>query len=111
MRVLLVALVFASSAWAAGIDVAVVAGAGLPLKDVLVIIQTLERSDRELCRSLTDAHGLACHAELTPGLYRAIATTPYGLWNTRVREFWVAQANATVTLEMTPMGTHGYGDI
>lgn len=111
MRLLLAALVFAGSAWAAGVDFSVVAGDGLPLKDVLVIVQTLERSDRELCRSLTDAQGLACRAELTPGLYRAIATTPYGLWNTRVREFWVAHANATVTLQMTPMGTHGYGDI
>ena len=111
MRLLLAALVFAGYACAADVDVAVVDTAGVPLKDVLVIIQSLEHRDREPCRSLTDAQGRACHAELTPGLYRAIATTPYGAWNTKVIEFLMARAADTITLKMSPMGSHGYGDI
>ncbi len=111
MRSLLMILFCAVSNGAEPVSVSVLDSAGVPLKDVLVIVQTLERADREICRSLTDAQGQACRTELAPGLYRAIGTTPYGLWNTTVEEFLATPETRRVTLTMTPMGTHGYGDI
>lgn len=73
-----------------------------PLKGVLVILQTLERREREVCRSLTDAQGYACQTQLTSGVYRVIAATPYGTWSARVQEFLVTEAKTRLTVQLSP---------
>jgi hypothetical protein len=45
------------------------------------------------------------------GLYRLIATTPYGFWRTTIKEFLVKAAPMEVALRIKGMPTHGYGDI
>ena len=109
-RFLFAAIICVGSAWAANIGISVVDAAGLPLKDVLVVVQSLERG-QESCRALTDTMGRACGMELSPGLYRAIATTPYGLWNTTAVEFLASQSPSQVRLKMSSKPTHGYGDV
>ena len=76
MRFLFATLIPAFSGLAANTSISVLDASGVALKDVLVIVQNLERRGQEICRSLTDEKGHACGAELSPGLYRAIATTP-----------------------------------
>jgi hypothetical protein len=92
-------------------NISVVDASGVPLKDVLVVVQNLNDREREICRSLTDEQGRACGAAFSPGLYRAIATTPYGLWNTTAVEFLASRSVSKITLTMSPKGTHGYGDV
>ena len=100
MRFLLAVVFCTCCASGAEVEISVVSAGGSPLKDVLVILQTLESSDREICRSLTDAQGNACRTEVTPGLYRAIAATPYGAWETTLREFLAKGPATQVTLKM-----------
>jgi len=71
-------------------------GAGFP--DVLVIVKSLEGRG-ELFRALTDTSGAVAERDLAPGLYRIIATCPYGICQTKVSEFWVG--SAAVKLELT----------
>ncbi len=111
MRFLFAILAFASSVRAASIGIAVVDEAGLPLKDILVVVQKLEPREEEICRTLTNQQGRARGVELPPGLYRAIATTPYGLWSTTAVEFLAPLSAGEVTLEVHPVPTRGYGDI
>ena len=111
MRFLFAILACVVPALAANVNISVIDASGAPLKDVLVILQTLERTDRELCRSLTDEQGHACGMELSPGLYRVIGTTPYGLWDTTAVEFLAARSSSQVTFKMNPTPTHGYGDV
>jgi hypothetical protein len=49
--------------------------------------------------------------QLQAGLYRVIATAPYGLWRTNVREFLVGQQSTEMTIKVQPVPTHGHGDI
>jgi hypothetical protein len=85
---------------------------GAPLKDELVILQNLDDHEREMLRALTDRDGNVPVPDLKPGLYRAIATAPYGLWETQIREFFVAEGRPLeVILYVKPMATHGNGDI
>jgi uncharacterized surface anchored protein len=62
-------------------------GAAFP--DVLVMVRSLE-GNGESFRALTDQAGAVPKQELAPGLYQLIATCPYGLCQTAVREFIVA---------------------
>src|SRR5208337_2561069 len=84
---------------------------GAAVKDELVIVQDLDSREHEILRALTDPDGNAPTLQLPSGLYRVIATAPYGLWLTSVREFLVSQAPTEVILRVQPMPTHGYGDI
>jgi hypothetical protein len=84
---------------------------GAPLKSVLLILQNLDNHQRETSRSLTDENGKTPPLNLHPGLYRAIATTPYGNWQTQVREFLVSNEPVHLALKLDPMATHGNGDI
>ncbi len=85
---------------------------GARLKDELVIVQDLNAREREVLRALTDQNGNVPVPDLKPGLYRAIATSPYGLWETEIREFLVEEGSPLeVVLKVRPMPTHGYGDI
>jgi hypothetical protein len=84
---------------------------GASVKDELVIIQDLNNREHEVNRALSKEDGTVPPFQLQPGLYRVIATAPYGLWETNVREFLVSQKPTEVMVEVRPLGTHGYGDI
>jgi hypothetical protein len=84
---------------------------GAPLKNELVIVQDLNAQRHEITRTLTDASGSIALLQLTPGLYRAIATAPYGLWETEVREFLVSDKSVTLVLKVQPKPTQGRGDV
>jgi len=77
-----------------------------------VIVQALDEGEHEVLRALTDLNGNVPKSDLRPGLYRVIATSPYGLWETEVREFLVkGEPDKDVVLKVRPMPTHGNGDI
>lgn len=84
---------------------------GAALKNELVIVQNLDDHEREIFRGLTNIDGTVPPIDTTPGLYRAIAAAPYGLWDTEVREFLVSQESTKVILRVRPRPTRGYGDI
>jgi len=84
---------------------------GAVIKDELVIVQDLDNREREVLRTLSDQDGNVPRLQLSPGLYRVIATAPYGIWQTSVREFLVGQRSAEVIVRVQGMGTHGNGDI
>ena len=66
---------------------------------VLVIVQSLDGKG-EVLRTLTDPKGSITPIDLAPGLYRLIATYPYGYWFTQVREFVVSAAPVNMDLHM-----------
>lgn len=74
--------------------------AGEPIPDDLVIVESLD-TYKELLRAVTDKSGNAPPVDLKPGLYRAIATAPYGLWETVVREFLVKTGQTETQLVVT----------
>jgi hypothetical protein len=84
---------------------------GAVLQDELVIVQDLDHSEHELLRALSDKDGNVPPLQLTAGLYRVIATAPYGLWQTSVREFLVRDKSIEFIVNVQALGTHGYGDI
>jgi hypothetical protein len=84
---------------------------GAPIQDELLILQDLNDHQREMGRALSDKNGEISTFNVGPGLYRAIATTPYGLWQTQVREFLVNDIPVQLELVVQPMPTHGNGDI
>jgi len=110
MKLLLALLLLAQSS-ATRVNLTIEDASGAALKDELVIIQNLNRKGREVLRVLTDEDGKIPALNLEPGLYRAIATAPYGLWETEVREFLVTAKPLQLKLNVYPMPTHGYGDI
>jgi hypothetical protein len=61
---------------------------GGPLANVLVILRSLEGRG-EVVRVLTNDEGRIPDRLLDPGIYRVIATCPYGICKTNVREFLV----------------------
>jgi hypothetical protein len=111
MRQALVTLLMCGMCFAAPVTVTVVDGSGAPAKDVLVIIQSLDTHQRDVTRKLTNEQGGIGTLELKAGLYRAIATTPYGLWRTAIREFIVSDAKVGLSITVEPEPTHGRGDV
>jgi hypothetical protein len=93
------------------VDLVVEDSTGVALKDELVIVQDLRNQAHEVLRVLSNKDGKTPTLDLQPGLYRAIATAPYGLWQTEVREFLVAEKPVRLALRVRPMPTRGYGDI
>ena len=87
-------------------------GSGGDLKDALVIVQDLRVRDAdEVFRALTDEHGRIPPRQLPNGLYRIIATSPYGIWATQIEEFLIGPASTEISVSLRPLPTHGYGDI
>lgn len=85
---------------------------GAALKNELIIVQNLDDHEREIFRGLTDKDGTVAPLEVrSGGLYRVIATAPYGLWQTAVREFLASGAPAEIVLSVAPNPTHGSGDV
>jgi hypothetical protein len=111
MRAILVAFLLPSLCFAAPVTIRVLDGSGAPVKYTLVIVQSLDSAYRDVTRQLTDEHGGVSAGELKPGLYRVIATTPYGLWETTIKEFLVTNDSVNLTLVAQPQSTHGFGDI
>jgi hypothetical protein len=107
----MVLLLFCQLATAAPVKFRVLDESGAPIKDVLVILQNLSKHEAELLRVLSDAEGSGGGRDLQPGLYRLIATTPYGPWRTTIKEFVVKSAPQEFAIRIKPMPTHGYGDI
>jgi hypothetical protein len=111
MRIAILLLLCCQLAGAAPVKFRVVDEGGSPVNDVLVIVKNLESHEAEVLRALTNDRGDAGVRELQPGVYRIIATAPYGLWQTRIKEFLVKFAPVEVVLPVKVMPTHGYGDI
>jgi len=111
MKFLMVLVVLSAMTPSTQVKLVVEDSAGIALKDELVIVQDLRNKEHEVLRALTDKDGQIPKLALQPGLYRAIATAPYGLWQTEVREFLVAEKPARLALRVRPTPTHGNGDI
>jgi hypothetical protein len=107
----LLGLVTAGAAATFPVKIKVEDAAGVVLKDQLVIVQDLDNRGHEVLRTLSDQGGNVPPLQLPPGLYRVIATAPYGLWQTSVREFLVGQKSTEVIVRVQAKSTHGYGDI
>ena len=80
-------------------------------RNVLVIVQNLDDHEREVMRVLTDQEGRVPAADLPPGLYRVIATVPYGLIQTKIDEFLVGSKPRNVVVTAQFLATHGDGDV
>jgi hypothetical protein len=100
MRCLMAWLLFCASYATAQVEITVTSSAGAPLKDALIIVQSLQPGEHELFRALTDEGGKIPARDLDPGLYRAIGTFPYSRWQTEVREFLVSKAPVKVQLQL-----------
>lgn len=105
ISLLLCWLVSVTTAAAAGtVQLTVKDPTGAPLPKALVILRSLH-DGHEISRSLTDSQGKIPKLKLKPGLYRAIATYPYGLWKTEVHEFLVGDRPVELTLTLQTTGT------
>jgi uncharacterized surface anchored protein len=111
MKFLMALVLLSAMTSSTQVDLVVQDSSGVALKDELVIVQDLHDKEHEVLRALTDKDGRIPTLDLQPGLYRAIATAPYGLWQTEVREFLVAEKPERLALMVRPMPTQGYGDI
>lgn len=111
MRNLLMLLFLCQLANAVPVTFRVLGSSGVPAKGVLVIVQNLENHEAEVLRALSDEQGVAGRCEIRSGLYRMIATAPYGIWQTAIKEFIVRTVPLEMAIHVEPMPTHGYGDI
>ncbi len=95
------------AASAVPVSIRVSESSGAPLKDALVILQSLDPDlhEHEISRVLTTSDGTVAGLALNPGLYRAIATYPYGPWRVAVREFLVKAEPVAIDLRMANRGT------
>ena len=69
------------------------------LDKILIIVQALNGKG-EVLRCLSDSKGSMPPVDLSAGLYRVIATNPYGYWFTQVREFLVSDTPVDVEMRM-----------
>ena len=111
MKHVIVALLLSTTCLAAQTKIRVEDAPGESLKDVLVIVKPLDSNSFNDIRQLTDEQGRVHPLDLKPGIYQAIATTPYGIWETSVKEFIVDNKPVDLTLSLSPQPTHGFGDI
>ena len=84
---------------------------GVALRDQLVIVQDLNDREHEILRTLSDEAGHISALQLPAALYRIIATAPYGLWQTSVKEVLIGEQPTEITVKVQPIPTHGYGDV
>src|SRR5262245_16161710 len=93
-------------AQAVPLRVVMVDGTGAGFTDVLVIVRSLE-DGKESFRALTDSSGIVPVHDLNPGLYRLIATCPYGICQTTVHEFLVKRDPIDLRLPLEVVPTRG----
>lgn len=79
---------------------------GAGFQDVLVIVRSLDGKG-ESVRALTNQSGAVPTRELAAGLYQIIATCPYGLCQTTVREFFVKTDPIELELALDVLPTTG----
>ena len=96
-------LLYGMPCLAAPVEISVTSQKGIPISDCLVIVQDLQHQEKQLFRALTDARGKVPPHDLSPGLYRAIGTYPYGQWQNDVREFLVSGSPVQVQLKLSPV--------
>jgi hypothetical protein len=84
--VLVLMSLVSSYAGAAPVQLRVTDQAGAPFPDVLVIVKSLAGKG-EIFRALSGPTGRVPERNLPPGLYRVIATCPYGICETSISEF------------------------
>jgi hypothetical protein len=114
----LLGLSFLSAMWAdaSPLSITTLDRTGAAFPNVLVIVKGLsleEKREPEIFRALTDSKGIAQTRELPVGLYRVIATCPYGICQTKIQEFFVKgdPLYLELTLDVVGSGTHGEGDV
>ncbi len=102
--VFILMLAMAGTARASVLRVKIFDAAGGSLPDVLVIVRPIDRRG-ELYRILTDSTGSVPERDVPQGLYRIIATCPYGICQTKVSEFVVGSkpVELVLNLEMRPL--------
>jgi hypothetical protein len=87
----------------------IVDATGEPFPKVLIIVKSLD-GEGEVARYLTDQDGRTPEIQLGSGLYRVIATCPYGLCRTLVREFLGSDILSELTLQVSVNPTDLYGE-
>ena len=102
----IVALVLCSYASAAPLHLRVMDQTGAPFPDVLVIIKSLAGRG-EIFRALTNQAGDVAERDLPAGLYRVIATCPYGICETKISEFLVGDVPVELKLKVDISPTRG----
>jgi hypothetical protein len=100
------ALLACSQANAVPVRLRILDQTGAPFPDVLVIVKSLAGKG-EIFRGLTDQAGSVPERDLVAGLYRAIATCPYGTCETKVTEFLVGDAPVELELKVDVSPTRG----
>lgn len=78
-------------------DIRVVSKSGTPMKNVLVIVRSLD-TGHELGRFLTAENGKTPSVDFDQGLYRVVATCPYGTCETAIKELFAGEAGDTLTV-------------
>lgn len=104
--VALLALVGCSEAVAAPLRLRVTDQAGAAFPDVLVIVKSLAGKG-EIFRALTDQAGGVPERNLPAGLYRVIATCPYGICETKIAEFLVGDRPVELAVKVDVSPTRG----
>jgi hypothetical protein len=99
-------LLVCSQASAAPLRLRVLDQTGAAFPDVLVIVKSLAGKG-EIFRALTDPAGYVQERNLRPGLYRVIATCPYGICETKVSEFLVGDTPVDLELKVDISPTRG----
>ena len=101
---LLVLSLPASTESKAALHVTVKDRTGAAFPNVLLIVQSL-RGKGEQSRALSDSGGSTPRIELEPGLYRVIATCPYGLCETKLKELLIGSdpVDLALTLDVRPI--------
>lgn len=97
--VAILVLLVCSEASASPVHLRVMDQSGAPFPDVLVIVKSLSGKG-EIFRALTDRAGSVPERDLPTGLYRAIATCPYGICETKIREFLVGDIPVKLELKV-----------
>lgn len=100
------ALLVCSQAGAAPVRLRVLDQTGAAFPEVLVIVKSLAGKG-EIFRALTDQTGSVPERDLAAGLYRAIATCPYGICETKVTEFLVGDTPVELELKVDVSPTRG----
>jgi hypothetical protein len=111
VRYIVTVLTLLASIQGSAVTIKVQNASGEAERNVLVIVQNLDDHEREVMRVLTDQEGRVPAADLSPGLYRVIATAPYGLIQTKIDEFLVGSKPRNVVMTVQFLATHGYGDV
>lgn len=99
-------LLVSSQASAAPLRLRVLDQTGAAFPDVLVIVKSLAGKG-ETFRVLTDQTGRVPERDLPSGLYRAIATCPYGICETKIIEFLVGDTPVELELKAEVSPTRG----